>query len=526
MESMAHSHNIIGGLRKRQSALTAQNLQRLTDAFSEIGDARSVVSVASGTAARTAADRQPATQPFLKRKADIEATLNGVVLDIDGGRREIGVVRKLETLRTKVTEKNVTLDDLPHDVTAVVADLQRVSQLAKTEIGKIPSARVDEVSALEEALVNIQRQKNSVYAQVSTLTEQMEFKVKQAMSAQRSAYQTRRWKKDKMSQAFIKGGSTVPLAKWLAEQIHQAESETPEESVDELVLCVNADMNPDAENFDVTKMTLFTKENCDENSQTQQLWWSIKALLDESAKTYIKDKVAAMKTELTNHEQWPGAMGRITDCFASNLEGITHFGARDSTKKGAECWLLGSRIGALRMHPGGVPIPGTPTIIVAESGPLLIHGIRMKSFLDQGIAVSDYEKHQSTASGQENIKNSTAVLAWTGDSVYVPAGWYWSVIAASTIIEEKAEKPIDVGPKSKAKAKTKATPPSSPQTFGMAVVVPIFSPNLWKQTEANERAAIVAVNTQHFQTKQGRAMWTERQEAFDAVYTDKTTNED
>ena len=511
-----YSARVREGLAGKTPSLTAANLER-----HQQGVGSDVGSVHSVRTSQQQVDKGCARIPpktFLQQKDAIDQALGSIIDELEGSRKEVGWIKKLESQHTRVQEKNISLADLPHDVPTVIGDLQRLSAACRAERTKIDNAKADEVQSLQEALERLQQQKSDLILQVCTLIEQLTHKFKKETSTSRSEYQRKRWKKDKMSTRLVKGGTTTAMAKWQAELItHAAEVAIAAESSSSFVVCEKVQVNPDDHSFDTAKMAVFTQD-CPSDNQDQTLGASIRLLFDENFKTAVKHKVETMTTELKNHPQWPGALGRVSDCFAQGVEGISAFEAKEATTRGAECWLIGSRMDALRIHPSGVPMPGTPSIIYAESGPLIVHAMAMKEFLDIGIAVNDYTQHQTTPSGLDNIKKSSLCLLWSGDAVYMPAGSYWSVVAASSLIEEKPAPETAVESAPKAKGKAKASKTVQDDVFGMAVVVPIYSEKLFGELPMNVKVAVQAVNKEHFDSKTGRAMWRERAELFAKVF--------
>ncbi|CAK0789150.1 unnamed protein product [Prorocentrum cordatum] len=479
---------------KSGASLTEMNIQRLTDAFNEIRE-DDVISVVSTRArgsrgARLAPQLQP-SQGFLKQKDDIGTTLREIVSSIDGSKKEIGAIKKLQALHTKAVEKNIGVGGLPHDVSTVIGDLSRVSSLAKGELEKIGPAKVDAVPSLEEALTNIQKQKSTCLEQVQTLTDQLNFKFQKACSEQRSEYQKNRWEKTKIQHMLSKGGFGLNLSKWASEQIHSTDSFSGASTDGMICLCEKAQLNPEDGSFDVAKLALFTGESPNEDCQSHSVWWGMKLLLDDAAKVFIDSKITSMKAEMANHPLWPGAMGGVSDCFA-NVDAVATLGAQSTKEKGSECWLVCARAGVYRIGPQSVPMPGTPSILVAMDKPLLVHAVRMKDFLGQGIAVNNYEQFLATATGADIIKQSTLVIVNPGDSLYVPTAWWWSLTVIAGLRDT--------------------------DTVGMATVVPVYSPSLWGAAQSNEQGAIVALNKAHFDTKKCRAMWDERAAAFGQVF--------
>eukprot|EP00959_Pyramimonas_sp_CCMP1952_P453138 9467748-Pyramimonas_sp.AAC.2 len=212
----------------------------------------------------------------------------------------------------------------------------------------------------------------------------------------------------------------------------------------------------------------------------------------------------------------------MTDCWPTALDTILPFDAKDVQSRGAEMWIVGAKMDAMRMHPANVPLPGVPCLIYAAAGPLLIHAVEMKSFLDMGITVADYESHQQTPSGVECMKAGSAIMLCDGDVAYVPAGWHWLLVAMASILSD-AKAGEDGDAKSKPKGRVRATAKSqiddvSKDAYGFAAVANIFSEKLVEPLPANVRGAIRLCNQTHFASKSGRAMWTERGALFDKYF--------
>ncbi|CAK0833336.1 unnamed protein product, partial [Prorocentrum cordatum] len=446
---------------KSGANLTEVNIQRPADAFNEIGE-DGVVSVVStrtrvSRGARLASQLQP-SQGFLQQ----------------------------------------------------MTSAPRFGSLAKGELENIGPAKVDEVPSLEEALTNIQKQRSACFEQVQTLADQLNFKFQEVCSEQRSEYQKNRWGKTKIQHMSSKGGFGLNLSKWASEQIHSTASLSGASTDGVICLCEKAQLNPEGGSFDVAKLALFTGESPNEDCQSHSAWWGMKLLLDDAAKVFIDSKITSMKAEMANHPLRPGAMGRVSDCFA-NVDAVATLGAQNTKEKGSECWLVCARAGVYRIGPQSVPMPGTPSITVAMDKPLLVHAVRMKDFLSQGIAVNNYEQFLATATGADIIKQSTLVIVNPGDSLYVPTAWWWSLTVLAGLRDTVASDESRAKGPPKAKAKASATAPAPGQdTVGMATVVPVYSPSLWGTAQSNEQGAIVALNKAHFDTKKGRAMWDER----------------
>eukprot|EP00959_Pyramimonas_sp_CCMP1952_P030772 645129-Pyramimonas_sp.AAC.1 len=86
--------------------------------------------------------------------------------------------------------------------------------------------------------------------------------------------------------------------------------------------------------------------------------------------------------------------------------------------------------------------------------PLLIHAVHMKEFLNQGIAVNNYEQILATPTGADAIKQSTLVIVNSGDSLYIPAAWWWSL----TVVAGLRDAPAADRDKAKAKPKGRRRP--------------------------------------------------------------------
>ncbi|CAK0805725.1 unnamed protein product, partial [Prorocentrum cordatum] len=409
----------------------------------------------------------------------------------------------------KVQDKKLTLTDLPHDFASVQEDLQRVVAACKTEKSKIPDAKKEQVPALQDAYANMLKQKADAVTKAVALQDHLQPQLKKATSNERSMYQVRRWKKEKMSHALVKEGASAPFAKHFAGIVTTAAGVVGEGGPSKVVLRDRAQDNPIEVQYDTTKVAVWTKDNATVDSQETALWYNIMNMFGPNFETFLKSKMESVTAELRNHANWPGALGRMTDYWPTASDSISPFDAKDVQSRGAEMWIVGAKMDAMRMHPANVPVPGVPCLIYAAAGPLLIHAVEMKSFLDMGIAAAGYESHQQTPSGVQCLKAGSAIMLCDGDVACVPAGWHWSLVAVGSILSD-AKAGEDGDAKPKPKGRVSATVKSqiddtSKDADGFVAVASIFSEKLVESLPANVRGAIRLCNKTHFASKSGRA---------------------
>ena len=456
-------------------------------------------------------------QSFLHEKDNIDLAFSRIVNEIGGSKKTgVGVIKHLENAHNKAVEKELNVSDLPSDIATVLGDLQRLVTACKAEQAKIPDAKKEVVPAMREALNHLEKQKTELLAVATNLQTQLQHKYRKATSSERSAYQVTRWKKEKMAQALVKGGAAAHLAKWLAEMVVSRVSGGEDMAAAPFVR-ERVQENPSEMDFDLNLMAVFTKDNPAADNQEAALWQSIHQNYDAAFNAFATAKVESVTGELRSHVQWPSAMGRITDCWAAHVDSIAAFDAKDVQTKGAEMWMVGSRMDYMRQQPSAVPLPGTPCLIRCVQGPLLINAIAMKVFLDLGIAATDYQQHLTTPSGGDTLKKSSVAMLMNGDVAYVPAGWHWSIVAMASQLDDLKKGGDGEVPKAKAKGKAKAAAAAlaaSTETFGFAAVATIWSEKLVEALPQNVRTAVAAVNGAHFETKAGRAMWAEREGLF------------
>ncbi|CAK0818202.1 unnamed protein product [Prorocentrum cordatum] len=508
----------------RRPSLTEGSVRRLQEDVASSGSATPMSSPA-GVQGQKGITRTPpmGQKTFLDEKDAIDSALQAIIEELDGSKRMgIGVLQHLEAAHQKVQDKKLTFTDLPHDFASVKEDLQRVVAACKTERSKIPDAKKEQVPALQDAYTNMLKQKTDAVTKAVALQDHLQHKLKKATSNERSMYQVRRWKKEKMSQALVKGGASAPFAKHSADILTTAAEVVGEGGPAKVALRDRTQDNPIEVQFDTTKVAVWTKDNATVDSHETALWHNIMNMFGPSFGTFLKSKMESVTAELRNHANWPGALGRMTGCWPTALDNILPFDAKDVQSRGAEMWIVGAKMDAMRMRPANVPLPGAPCLIYAAAGPLLIHAVEMKSFLDVGITVADYESHQQTPSGVECMKAGSAIMLCDGDVAYVPAGWHWLLVAMASILSD-AKAGEDGDAKSKPKGRVRATAKSqiddvSKDAYGFAAVANIFSEKLVEPLPANVRLSIRSCNQTHFASKSGRAMWTERGALFDKYF--------